>query len=143
MHPIGPLVNQHRYWSVARGLRHTLRHILHDQRIADQETLRLRRSKTAFAAHYSTGIELHEQHQPGRADAPLHHAFEFGIGGGAPGRLHEFRHVRSADRRFAATTVSNDLDDVMVSRSISILRTVMDWRLRRRDTLRTSNGICI
>ena len=32
----------------------------------------------------------------------------------------------------AATTVSNGLDDVMVSRSISISRTVMDWRFRRR-----------
>ena len=76
-----------------------LRHLLHDQRIADKETLGLRRSETAFAAHHSTRIEIHEQHQPGCADAPLHHALEFGIGGGVPGRPQELRHVRSADRR--------------------------------------------
>jgi len=32
----------------------------------------------------------------------------------------------------AATTVSNGWTTVMVSRSISISRTVMDWRFRRR-----------
>src|SRR5258708_3105948 len=64
MHPIRPLIDQHRDWSVARGFRHMLRHVLHDQWIADQETLRLRRSETAFAAHHSTRIELHEQHSP-------------------------------------------------------------------------------
>src|SRR5258705_837734 len=40
----------------------------------------------------------------------------------------------------AATTVSNGLDDVMVSRSISILRTVMDWRFRRRRYRSDTNG---
>src|SRR5260370_7936194 len=40
----------------------------------------------------------------------------------------------------AATTVSNGLDDVMVSRSISILRTVMDWRFRRRRYPSDTNG---
>src|SRR6266436_186014 len=100
MHPVRPLIDQHRDWSVACGFRYMLRHVLHDQRIADQKTLGLRRSETAFLAYHSTGIELHEQHQPGCADAPLHHALEFGIGGGAPGRLHELRHVRPADRRF-------------------------------------------
>ena len=40
----------------------------------------------------------------------------------------------------AATTVSNGLDDVMVSRSISILRTFMDLRFRRQRNPSAANG---
>jgi len=76
-----------------------------------RKTLGLRGSETAFPAHHSTRIEIHEQHQlrlRGRSVAPR---FGVGIGGGVPAPSGTPPcQVGAIDASSAATTVSNGLD---------------------------------
>src|SRR6266446_431332 len=103
MYAVGTLIQEDGNRSIRAGVRNMLRHLLHDERIPDDETNDSRSVAVGALAENHPLIELDKQHQPDSAQNRLDCGFEVGGGFRLLRRLHELSHIwvsdRSLDRR--------------------------------------------
>src|SRR5215471_7134606 len=97
MHAIIAFIHQDCDRRVRAGIRNVLRHLLHDEWIANQPTHDPGYIATGLLAKNPALIKLHKQHEPSLAQTFLQRVFEFGKRACSAGCSKEFGHIRVTD----------------------------------------------